>query len=617
MISVFFRTLLILLGVLLGIGIALGWYLLRLADTGPTPTAAPATQRQIDSGPVLGFQDNGAHAWLGIPYAAPPIGPLRWRAPRPAAAWSEPLSATAPGARCPQGNGDGGLLRREPDAEACLFLNLWAPATPARTRLPVMFWIHGGGNRTGEAALDLYRGARLAAEQQVVVVSANYRLGPLGWFLHPVLAGAPAPEARYLQADASGNFGTLDLIAALDWVARNVEQFGGDPDNITLFGESAGAFNILSLMVSPLARDRYHKAIVQSGGLYLTPADYAANYRDAPLAGHPFSAREVTNRLLVQAGLAQDRAAAKALQDRLTPAELGAFLRARTSTEILTAARADPAAPASGRPLVLHAGAERSAPTLIGDGHVLPAGAQIGELLSDPARYYRTPLLLGSNRDEARLFNGFNRALVQRLGPLPVRVRDLDAYERDSSYGSDLWKAVAVDELAQRLTAGGQAPVYAYRFDWDDWRRLPWLDTRALFGAPHAAELPFVFGSLNLLERALLLPDSAVPEARELAATLMSYWGAFAYAGDPGRGRSGQAPLWLPWSNDVDAPRLLLLDSASDGGVRMSSDLVTVAGLRRRLAADQRFSDSARCAFARRLSLGARSVGSDFSGLCP
>ncbi|MCB1694514.1 MAG: carboxylesterase family protein, partial [Pseudomonadales bacterium] len=202
------------------------------------------------TGDVVGFVDRfGARAWLGLPYAQPPVGDLRWRAPQPPRREAGLREALLAGNACPQ---KPSLLTTDTEAavtgsEDCLTLNIWSP--PNAVNLPVMFWIHGGGNTIGHGAG--YNGAYLATERKVVVVTINYRLGLFGWFRHPALARGDA-------LDDSGNYGTLDMIAALNWVRDNIGQFGGDAGNVTVFGESAGAKDTLSMMASPLAKGLFH-----------------------------------------------------------------------------------------------------------------------------------------------------------------------------------------------------------------------------------------------------------------------------------------------------------------------------------------------------------------------
>lgn len=574
------------------------WYFSRFSEETKHPTALPQTERTTATGEVMGFLDNGSFAWLGIPYAEPPVDALRWRAPQPAKPWKIVRSAVEFSNQCPQLDFSG----ETSGAEDCLYLNVWAPME-SKSPKPVMVFIHGGGNHIGSTETPLYRGARFAREQEVVLVSLNYRLGPLGWLRHPALHNAESDS----PADISGNYATLDIIAALDWVQKNIGNFDGDPNNVTIFGESAGGFNVLSLMVSPLATDKYHKAIVQSGGMTLIPPTTAENYHDDPTPGHPLSARELTNKLLVQQELAEDRTTAKTLQQGMPAGELREFLRSRTAEQLLlaqdlTIAEPDPEEKLDGepRPFVLADAAPSRTPYIFGDGHVLPANAQLDTLLANSESYNVTPIILGSNRDEVRLFMAFSSGYTNRLFNFPVKIADSQRYERDSQYGSNLWKADGVDELAIKLTATQGASVFAYRFDWDEMRSLLALNTSKLLGASHAMELPFVFGNFNLADKTLLFKDRNARHT--LSQSMMSYWAEFAHSGNPGRGRDGTLTQWKPWPSDSTAQdRVLLLDSENDGGIAMSTTLVTRSSVANDLAADTRFSEAEKCQLAQRM----------------
>ena len=617
------------------------WYLSRFATDPESNPVDVQTKRQLASGEIMGFLDNGSYAWLGIPYAEPPVGPLRWRAPRPVQSWQVPRAAVEFGHKCPQTSFSGEVE----GAEDCLFLNVWAPMQ-ADTPRPVMLFIHGGGNHIGESGTPIYRGARFAREQDVVLVSINYRLGPLGWFRHAALRNdtkAPPADATkpaeprlaslQAQADTSGNFATLDIIQALVWVQTNIAQFGGDANNVTIFGESAGGFNVLSLMVSPLAEGLYHKAIVQSGGLTLVSQAEAENYRDADIPGHPMSSRELVNQLLINAKQASDRDSAKRLQKSQSLESTSAFLRSQTAEQILLAQNNQPAAASANTtelsvadeeptPFVLGQGTPQRTPYIFGDGYVLPAGAQLDTLLTDPATYNATPVMLGSNRDETRLFLSFSPGYISTFMGIPLRLSDVDLYQRDSQYGSNLWKADAVDELAILLRQTQGSGVYAYRFDWDEFRSVMLLDMKTVLGAAHALELPFVFGNFGLVNKTLLFKDGAA--RKKLSQAMMSYWAEFAYSGAPGQGRNGDLPLWQPWpaaTDDAAATnpnRVLLLDSENDGGIRMAPDLATRATIATDLAADTRFSEAQRCHLAKRLFTGRYSDSPDsIANNCP
>jgi para-nitrobenzyl esterase len=223
------------------------------------PTPDGATLRQTTSGTILGYTgDKGAWVWRGIRYAKAPTGTLRWRAPVPPKPPRKGgiIETLAPGAPCPQLpsqlSGEAEPGRITVGSEDCLFLDVYAP--PNAENAPVMLWLHGGGNTIGTGSS--YSGENLAMKHGVVVVTINYRLGLFGWFSHPSLTTGSAK-------DDSGNYGTLDVIRGLEWVQNNIQAFGGDADNVTLFGESAGGFDTLAMMASPLAEGLFHRAIVQ------------------------------------------------------------------------------------------------------------------------------------------------------------------------------------------------------------------------------------------------------------------------------------------------------------------------------------------------------------------
>ena len=585
---------LILIGMLLLSGF---WYVSRFTSEQDLPRLSSGTERDTSHGPVTGFQDDGVDVWLGIPFASPPIGELRWKAPRPPEPWKESLPANQFGSECPQNmvgfSGD----------EDCLYLNVWSPAE-SKDLAPVMFFIHGGGNHLGSAnAGGLYDGQRFASKFGVVLVSIHYRLGPLGWFSHPsFLVG---DKSDWAKKDESGNYGTLDILAALEWTRDNIERFGGDPENVTIFGESAGGFDVLSMMISPLAKGLYHKAIVQSGGIRIIPMDAAQNYRGEG-AGHQLSAREFTNQLLVEEGLAIGPVDARGVQEMMSDEKIRDFLLGRSAESILAAqgairqeigdANKTQEAP---EPFVLWGATNQLSPTLLGDGYVLPKDLQIKELLSDPERYNATPVMLGSNRDESKLFMMMEPHYTHRLFGVPVWTKNEEDYEIATEYGSLFWKADAVDELAMVLTESQDEGVYAYRFDWDDLRSFITLDLRSLMGAAHALELPFVFGNLDLLDKALVLSD--YQSARELSDRMMSYWSEFAHSGSPGRGKDGALLGWTEWKNDAGSAKLMLLDSSLDSGTQMVSSVVTYATIADKLIADDRLDTGARCRLARRM----------------
>jgi para-nitrobenzyl esterase len=545
--------------------------------------ADPATLRALMQSEVVGTVGrHGNHEWRGVPFAQPPVGPLRWRAPLPLEGWGGRREALRDGPACAQREVSRGKPGGIIGSEDCLVLNVFAPAFPAgavpngKQRLPVMVWIHGGGNSLGSA--QMYDGGRLAQEQRLVVVAVQYRLGPLGWFRHAALRD-PDGSAE----DASGNYGTLDLIEALRWIHNNVSEFGGDPDNVTVFGESAGGRNVYSLLLSPLAGGLFQRAIVQSGALAIESPERAENPTDAPQPGHPNGSAEVVTRLLVAHGGAADRAAALQRMAAMPRAELAAFLRERSPAELLAVMKTD-----GGLGMFRF-------PQVFGDGAVLPAGEPL-ELLAQ-GRYQQVPVITGSNRDEQKLFLSFDPAYVgRRLGFLP-HVLDWTRYERDAEYHSKAWKLNAVDEPVPIMRSVQGPSVWAYRFDWDDLPQRPWLDLSRLIGAAHALDVPFVFGTFDMDFLGIPFDGGNVSERDMLSSQMRSYWAQFAYTGDPGRGRDGALPRWPAWDDtSAEAPRLLVFDIASAGGVRPSSERLTRAALAAQLAADPRYADAAeRC----------------------
>jgi para-nitrobenzyl esterase len=547
----------------------------------PPPEPKAATHRMTRLGAVIGIEaDHDSHAWYGIPYAAPPIGALRWRAPAPAAAWTGIRHTVAPGPICPQAAN--AQLDTDADfvgSEDCLTLNVHAPRfSPADVpvgadRLPVMVWLHGGGNTIG--AGSLYDGGRLAAEQSVVVVTINSRIGPLGYLRHAALrAESATPE------EASGSFGLLDIVAALEWVQANAEVFGGDPSNVTLFGESAGARNTLAMLRSPIAEGLFHRAIVQSGGpRYMTLA-LAENFVDAPREpGHRNSSNELILRLLQRERGAADREAALDQWRALGEAELTAWLRTLTPESLLRAYVPGP----SERLGML------DVPQEFPDGVVLPALDAWAQFASGD--YHRVPVILGTNRDEMKLFMVQDRThVIDPLGAsLSVRARDPEKYEMISGYFSKAWKAEGVDEIAQRMLAAQGPSVFAYRFDWDEQPTLLFSNFSRMLGAAHLFEVPFVFGVWDLGSRAnAMFTGGNLAGREELSAAMRSYWAHFARTGDPARGAADNLPEWRPWSHDADTSALLVLDTSSDGGIRMSADRVSAVGVVAEIAEDER-----------------------------
>ena len=545
-------------------------------DEGPK-LASPSSTRTISSGRIIGYQSpGGAHAWLGIPYA----DAARWRAPRPKVPWADRRETLDYGPQCPQlpAVPDSDTGRGYVGEENCLSLNVWAPphhpdtVSAGEERLPVMVWIHGGGNTIGSSGSEIlkaYDGSVMATENEVIVVSVNYRLGPLGWFLHPAIEGtAPTP------GDASGNFGTLDLIQALGWVHQNISRFGGDPGNVTIYGESAGGYNVLSLMASPLARGLFHRAIVQSGDLRVYSRDEAMNRKWNSQGRDMWGSRKMVGQWLIDQGRAADMDTALELQDSMDEAELAAWLRSLSVAELYSIFDAD------------FAGMIEM-PLILGDGYVIPA-MTTAQIFADPNNFSRVPMMIGSNRDEMRLFMAFLPDYVETTGGFPTKIRDVDVFHRDTRYATDFWRAQGVDAIAEAVSL--HQDVYAYRFDADDWRNLGFIDFKDLFGAAHVFEIPFIFGYFPEPSR-LVFPDSTMDELELLSGSMMSYWAAFAYNGNPAKGMTGEETPWLPWRQQ-DSGHNMLLDTESDGGIRMTQEIVRLEEVKADFMSDTSFASS-------------------------
>jgi para-nitrobenzyl esterase len=600
---------LVVLVVLAGAG--LYWASRSLLGPGEAPpeparVADPESARSLPGGDVAGFVGRyGSHVWLGLPYAQPPVGELRWRAPEPPAAWSGTREALAFGAPCAQfASVFGGVADAPPGevagSEDCLYLNVYAPRGPADAskRRPVLFWIHGGGNVVGLA--DFYDGGRLAQEQDVVVVTTNYRLGPLGFFRHAALREGVPP------ADQSGNFAFLDLMRALTWVQENVAAFGGDPANVTIFGESAGGANVFNLLLSPLASGLFQRAIVQSGGTYADTLAEAEHFADDPEPGHRRSSNEVLARLLVKDGRAADVAAAKGVIASMAPAEVARTLRSKSPAEIFAAY-------------------EREAqeglldmPKVFADGVVRPVGDP-EELFARPDGWNRMPVMLGTNLDENKLFLFMNPLYARRLFGVVPQIKEPALFDATADAMSAMWKATGADGPAAAMWQT-QPDVFVYRFDWDDEPSLLGIDLGEILGASHGFEIPFVFGHWDLGKQGNVVFTPENRAAREaLAASMMSYWAAFARDGDPGRGARGDQAAWSAWDGREGAHKYLLLDTPDGGGVRMGSEPVTQESVVAAVAADPRLAaPRQRCWVYRELALWSRGFGKDdYASICP
>jgi para-nitrobenzyl esterase len=461
---------------------------------------------QIDSGQISGKRlgDGGLlRVYKGIPFATPPVGDLRWQPPQPPAAWSGVRDCTEFGPVCPQAPyPKESIYAREPEPqnEDCLFLNVWTPAPTPDAKLPVMVWIHGGALTRGSGSIGAYDGQQLA-RQGVVLVTLNYRLGPLGFLAHPALS-------RESPHKASGNYGLLDQVAALEWVQRNIAAFGGDPSRVTIFGESAGSWSVCSLVATPLAKGLFQRAIGQSGGGF-KPMQFLSEERN----GQP-PAERTGERLAKQLGCDQ-------AEDPL------AAMRAKSADEIVAAASKDP---------------ERGRARMNVDGWVFP-----DEVLTiyEAGRQNPVSVMVGSNADEGTtLFAALVPTSLKAFEALAkVRYKDLagqflelypargDSDVRDAFlHGSrDEWFSWEMRTWARLMRKAGR-PAYLYFFS-----HVPPVPNAAQYGAYHAAEILYVFDNLAQASRPAEAADAALAEAMSGA------WVRFATSGDP---NGGQLPQW-------------------------------------------------------------------------
>lgn len=475
--------------------------------------------------------------WRGIPYAQPPVGALRWRAPRPVEPWEGVRRARRFGSAPLQYSPVFGNVII--GSEDCLYLNIWRPDSDQR-ELPVYVWIHGGGNSIGSAnqVCDYY-GHALAARSNVVVVSINYRLGPFGWFRHPSFREESDP------LDSSGNYGTLDIIEALRWVNAHIANFGGDPDRVLIAGESAGALNVLSLIASPLAEGLFSHAMVQSGYTETASIEQAETIglqiEDELLAGDEYD-----------------------LNDPIAFRAAAAQISGRQIIRLFD----------SGGLGML------GLPNVVRDGYVLPE-AGLDTPFSAGEHFSRVPLIIGSNLEESKLFMSGNRELR----------RSEELYQAATRYMSDSWKIDGVDDVARALTAlDDHPPVYAYQFAWgapDETGDSVLPGRKGLwYGAFHTLEIPFFMGT-DTIHGPLsfrFFRRSNGDGRKTLSAAMMSYVERFIRSEPltpPG------LPAWSPWSNTDGAPKCIVFDYRDDAlQLRMMNEAYTQQRVVERLRAE-------------------------------
>lgn len=454
------------------------------------PPASPGTGNTIlaktRSGPVTGQRDGDLNIYKGIPFAEPPVGSLRWRAPQPVRPWKATLAATAFAPACMQTPNPSMNVPSQPVSEDCLYLNVWSPAAAAKEKLPVIVWIHGGGFSFGSTAMSLFDGAALA-RKGVVFVSTAYRVGPFGFLAHPELS-AESPH------HVSGNYGLLDQIAALEWVKANIAAFGGDPARVTIMGESAGSISVSMLAQSPMARGLFNGIIAESGGAFGAAGDPVMTLAAAEKEGQAFAG--VVGATTLEA---LRKMPANAL---IHSAPTGRF----------------PFSFMSSWPII--------------DGHVLP---------DDPVKLYQAgrfsdvPVLMGYNDREGALFpaarsaDQFKAYVVGRYGQRGPDILAAYPAENDTQAAAsaidlttDVMFGVNHYLWMRMQLAHGKSPLFQYHFTHN-----PPARTGVPSGPIHGAELPYVFDNLSVRN------IGWTPADRATAAAMSSYWTNFAKRGDP------------------------------------------------------------------------------------
>lgn len=524
---------------------------------------------KTESGITDGKLKNKVIYWYDIPYAQPPVGELRWKAPRKIINSDINIIPKDDNFCVQKTSSLGGSAQLSSEnisgTEDCLYLDILAPKNKTSNSLPVMFWIHGGGNTSG--LKDLYDFDKMASKHQVVIVRINYRLGPFGWFTHPAI------QDLQEGIDKTSNFGTLDIIAALKWVKNNISLFGGDPNNVTIFGESAGGHNVYSLIASKKADGLFHKAISMSG--YTTSISTKHAYKQSKRsATSDFTSWEVVEHLTNNN------------QSNLSKNEIREILLSMPATKFFE----------------IYANREsyQEIPLLTADDIVI---SEIGlrKSLSDTNLINNVPVIAGSNLDEVKLwlataeyFVDLDYSFLGSIFGIPkVILNNEESFEAFNYYRSSAWKIRGVDYPLQSLSKAGNNELYSYRFDWDDHTKFIVGDFRKLIGAAHATEIPLLTGNSKLVDgfplSLLIYPPSS--SKRYLSKNMMRFWSNFAKYGSPGD--SSNSVFWEKYNLEANIPNYLILDKKDN--LKMSKGNLSFEMLSNELYKDNRVNDLEKC----------------------
>ena len=530
-------------------------------------TVEPATLRATEYGPVVGSNEkNQTHVWLGIPYAKPPTGELRWREPQMTKIWSNEFEALSRRPECLHSRTiisfKSGRKQIFAGAEDCLYLDIWAPRSAAENaaqteeQLPVVVWLNGGDNKLGSSGY--FSGHQYAGNQQVVLVSVNFRLGHLGFFSHR----ATRNTSKTL-GEKSGNYGLLDIISALNWVQKNIANFGGDSKNVTIASAGDGSRHVTALIASPFGEGLFQKAIIQGGYMQSISMSEAEHFHDDELPGQRSSSNEIILDLLLLQNVASNREEAKNDIASMSDESLRAFLERQSAESIITAN-------------IYHQSRSGHPPSQVAppirDGVVIPE-ASLYKLFSNPINYNNVPMIIGSNRHEAKSAMLFEPDYVTWiLNRVPI-INDQEFFKITSKLRSDLKFVLAVQEPVKllsksRIDVQAAPNIYTYRFDWSNIQSNFLGDWNQLLGASSSQEVDFLFDNFGRKEG---LPKWHIKTTRSerkvLSMSIMDYWGSFVHTGSPNRGRSGTLEEWTPWQEN--SKNTLLLDNSHRGNVRM------------------------------------------------